>query len=148
MITLRPARPTDAGQIGQIMTEANATPAWKPGLHSEAEDIAFCGEMIDRGWVRVAEASERQIAGFIARDGDEVNVLFVRPRHQGQGIGSALLNEAKAQAARLELWTFQKNDGARRFYLRHGFREAGRGDGSGNDEGLPDIRFVWEKENE
>lgn len=146
MVRLRAARSTDAGQIGEIMTRANAAPLWKPNLHSGAEDVAFCGRMIERGWVRVAEAQERRIAGFIARDGQAVNVLFVHPRHQGRGVGTALLDDAKASADRLELWTFQKNDGARRFYLRHGFKEAGRGDGSANEEGLPDIRFVWENE--
>lgn len=145
-ITLRPACPTDAGQIGAIMTEVNAAPAWKPKLHSGAEDVAFCGDMIDRGWVRVAEMPGREIAGFIARDSHEVNVLFVRSKVQGQGIGARLLNDAKARSDRLELWTFQRNDRARRFYLRHGFSEVGRGDGSSNEEGLPDIRFVWEKE--
>jgi hypothetical protein len=38
---------------------------------------------------------------------------------------------------------FQANAGARRFYLRHGFVEAGRTDGRGNEERAPDILYVF-----
>ena len=54
-----------------------------------------------------------------------------------------LLNNAKTECDRLELWTFQANIGAQRFYMRHGFTEAERTNGAGNEEGLPDIRYVW-----
>ena len=43
----------------------------------------------------------------------------------------------------LSLYTFQVNDGARRFYERHGFVVAALGDGSDNEEGQPDIRYEW-----
>jgi hypothetical protein len=42
------------------------------------------------------------------------------------------------------LWTFQANAPARRFYERHGFGAVEFGDGSGNEEGEPDVRYVWE----
>jgi len=51
-----------------------------------------------------------------------------------------------AQARRpagLELWTFQVNDGARRFYERHGFRAVEVTDGAGNEERQPDVRYAW-----
>ena len=41
-----------------------------------------------------------------------------------------------------KLHCFQANEGARRFYERHGFRAEAFGDGSGNEEGLPDITYV------
>ena len=34
------------------------------------------------------------------------------------------------------------NSGARRFYERHGFTAAKFGDGSGNEEKLPDIQYL------
>ena len=43
----------------------------------------------------------------------------------------------------LELWTFQVNVGARRFYERHGFRAVELTDGSANEEHEPDVRYVW-----
>ena len=36
-----------------------------------------------------------------------------------------------------------RNTGARRFYERHGFVEAGRTDGRGNEEGVPDVLYVF-----
>ena len=41
-----------------------------------------------------------------------------------------------------QLWTFAANTGARRFYERHGFVATRRTDGD-NEEGAPDILYVW-----
>jgi len=46
----------------------------------------------------------------------------------------------------LQLWTFASNAGAQRFYDRHGFVETRRTDGRDNEEGLPDILYVWSGE--
>ncbi len=141
-LTFRPARPTDAGQMGDILHQFETDTPWMPKEHSGAEAISFCGTMIDRGWVMVAERAQR-IVGFLARDGHEICALYVANWAQRQRIGSALLTQAKAQVDKITLWTFQANLDAQRFYLRHGFVECGRGDGAGNSENLPDISYVW-----
>ena len=41
-----------------------------------------------------------------------------------------------------QLWTFQSNHGARRFYERHGFVAVQHTDGD-NEEGAPDVRYEW-----
>ena len=51
-----------------------------------------------------------------------------------------LLAEA-APLGVLRLWTFQRNAGARRFYERNRFIAVEFGDGSGNEEGEPDVRY-------
>lgn len=142
-VELRAARSTDAGAIGDILHAFNRDTAWMPDLHSAAETLSFCGTMIDRGWVTVAVVAG-SVRGFIARDGAEICSLYVAQGDTGQGIGRHLLEAAKRDAERLELRTFVANTGAQRFYLRHGFVEAGRGDGQRNDENLPDIAYVWE----
>jgi GNAT superfamily N-acetyltransferase len=142
MFQLRAARSTDAGKLGAMISDAVTANTWKPRLHSGAQDIAHMGDLIDRGWVTVCEQGG-QVAGFLARDRSAVQSLYVQRGAQGLGIGALLLNDAKAASGRLELWTFQANVGAQRFYLRHGFAEVERTDGSGNEEGLPDIRYVW-----
>ena len=73
-----------------------------------------------------------------------MHALYLLPEACGQGIGKALLDRAKGEAGPLELWTFQANTGAQRFYLREGFVEARRTDGAENDEGLPDIFYTWQ----
>ncbi len=128
------------------MSVAVTENSWKPRLHSGAEDIAFVGQMIDRGWITVAEDPDATpVLGFLARNGAEVNALFVETSARNRGVGRVLLDDAKEASDVLTLWTFQANQGAQRFYRREGFVEIRRGDGRDNDEGLPDILFRWQK---
>ncbi|NVK15661.1 MAG: GNAT family N-acetyltransferase [Rhodobacteraceae bacterium] len=141
-LSLRPATPLDAGAVGDILYRFQQETAWMPKLYSSAEVIFFCGVMIDRGWVTVAER-EGAILGFLARKEEEVCSLYLASGAYGQGAGKRLLDAAKAAAPRLVLNTFAANTMAQRFYLREGFAEVARGDGSGNEEGLPDITYEW-----
>lgn len=144
-VALRPARPTDAGKIGAILHQFQQAADWMPPHLSAAEYIAYCGAMIDRGWVTVAERDGR-VSGFLARDGDEICGLYVACDLRGAGVGRHLLNFAKARARWLMLNVYEANTGARRFYERHGFVETGRKDGSDIDEGLPYICYEWGRE--
>jgi len=141
---LRKARSTDAGKTGAIMSEFIDTTDWMPRIHTRAEDIGFCASMIDRGWMTIAER-DGDVVGFLARNGSKVNALYVANAAQGSGFGKALLDGAKAGREALELWTFQANAGARRFYLREGFREVRTTEGQANDEGLPDVFLQWKR---
>ena len=77
-------------------------------------------------------------------DGFELDQLYIRPGWWGRGIGSRLIEHAKAQSPDgLTLWTFQVNERARGFYAHHGFIELLRTDGSGNEERQPDVRLGW-----
>ena len=54
-----------------------------------------------------------------------------------------LMAVAKQQRADgLQLWTFEANQRARRFYERHGFVATGSTEGD-NEEGAPDVRYEW-----
>ena len=141
---LRPARTTDAGRVGAILSGFIDETPWMPRIHTRAQDVAFAGMMIDRGWVTVAQAPAG-VAGFVARNGGEIHALYVGADARGAGCGSALLQSMMEQAPALTLWSFQVNAPARAFYDKHGFREVERTDGAGNDEGLPDIRLEWQR---
>lgn len=145
MTALRMARDLDAGAVGAILSEFVDTSDWMPRIHTRAEDIAHASRMIDLGRVHVAEDNGK-VVGFCARNGDDLDALYVASEKRGQGVGAALLRHAQTVVNRLELWTFQANEGAQRFYLRHGFVELQRTDGSGNDERLPDIQYEWQRE--
>lgn len=113
-----------------------------PLLHTPEEDLFFIREiLLPNRQVTVAEA-EGRIVGFIAVTGEWVEQLYLDPAWTGQGIGSRLLAAATTGMPTVKLHCFQANTGARRFYERHGFRAEAFGDGSANEEGLPDILYV------
>lgn len=138
------ARPADAAEIGAILSDWIDETAWMPRIHKRADEQAFATDLVARGWVTVARRQGR-VVGFLARDGAEVVALYVARGARGQGVGRALLTRAKRRRHRLGLWTFQFNHAARAFYEAHGFHETVRTGGTGNDEKLPDIRYVWER---
>jgi len=85
-----------------------------------------------------------QVVGFAGISGDELTHLYVDLTDQKRGVGSSLLEHVKGlRPKRLELWVFQKNEGARRFYERHGFRLVRLTDGAGNMEQEPDALYEW-----
>lgn len=144
-VVIRPAGTAGAGRLGEILAAANAQFDWLPKLYSSAEEIMLIGDMIDRGWVRVAYMDD-VIVGWIARKGTEIHALCLRPDMQGHGIGRALMRDAQRNAKVLGLWSYQANTNATRFYEKAGFIEIERTDGAGNDARLPDIRFEWQRE--
>lgn len=101
--------------------------------------------MIDAGWVRVAYVGD-EIVGWIGRKGTEIHALCLRPDMQGKGVARALMNDAKRNAKKLGLYSYQANERATRFYEAAGFVGVEYTDGAGNDARLPDIRFEWTRE--
>ncbi|MBZ9662592.1 GNAT family N-acetyltransferase [Mesorhizobium sp. ESP-6-4] len=141
-ILLRPAIASDAAAIAKLMRASVNAFDWMPVLHTPEEDLFFIRDiLLPEQQVTVAEAAEC-IVGFIAAQGEWVEQLYLDPAWTGQGIGSRLLAQATAGIPVVKLHCFQANTGARRFYERHGFRAEALGDGSANEEGLPDILYV------
>ena len=65
--------------------------------------------------------------GIVTLWGDLIENLYVLPRHQNRGYGTRLLKFAMARCQGTPtLWILSSNQGARRLYERHGFRETGR----------------------
>jgi GNAT superfamily N-acetyltransferase len=92
----------------------------------------------------LADALGAEPAAILVIEDDLIAHLYVEPGLTGRGIGAALLDHAKREhAGGLQLWAFESNVPARRFYERHGFIEVERADGSGNEEREPDVRYVW-----
>jgi GNAT superfamily N-acetyltransferase len=73
-----------------------------------------------------------------------VRQLYTRPDRIGRGAGTRLIEAAKSSdVAALELWCFQANARARRFYEARGFHAIRFTDGAGNEERTPDVRYRW-----
>lgn len=144
VLTIRPAMKDDAAAIAAVYLASFAATYDFPMAHSAKEVRAWVRkDMLPQLDVWVADQDDR-VVGFIACSPTTVEQLYIDPEHTGGGIGSFLLRTAKDhRLGGLDLWTFQVNDGARRFYARHGFTEVELTDGSGNEEGQPDVRLVW-----
>jgi len=141
-VILRPATASDAGSIAKTMRAALSSFDWMPVLHTPDEDLAFISDhVLPHQRVFVAEA-DGVLVGFIAVRDAWVNQLYLLPAWTGKGIGQRLLTDATAGMERVKLYCFQANVGARRFYERNGFVAEAFGDGSNNEEGLPDILYV------
>jgi len=83
------------------------------------------------------------MTGFIAFREGWIDQLYVLPGAQGRGIGTSLLEIAQHAFDHLQLWTFQRNANARRFYQARGFALLRETDGSGNEEKEPDALYRW-----
>ncbi|MCH4813435.1 N-acetyltransferase [Vreelandella neptunia] len=72
----------------------------------------------------VYEADE-QIAGFYCLYGSTLAAVFVSPSLQGNGIGSALIEDAKSRRSCLQLSVYSQNAPSINFYKQHGFISLG-----------------------
>lgn len=118
--------------------------AWMPRIHDHADVERYYRDTVfPERTVFVAERDER-IAGFMALSSDHyVTALYIDTPDRGIGIGRDLLGTAKTLSPReLNLWTFEANGDAQRFYENQGFSALRRTDGD-NEESLPDILYHW-----
>jgi ribosomal protein S18 acetylase RimI-like enzyme len=146
-IRLRQATDADAADIADVfLASRNVLLPFLPVLHSDA-DV--------REWIRTVVLPEHRV--LVAQLGEEVvgmcvtasghghswiEHLYVHPEMISKRIGSTLLASALEDLPRpVRLYTFAENERARRFYEYHGFVAIQFGDGSGNEEGRPDVLF-------
>jgi GNAT superfamily N-acetyltransferase len=142
-ITIRRAVATDADETAALFTAALKSMPFFPKLHDDDEDREFVRAFVwgSETWIALVDG---RIAGLACIEGDRLDHLYVHPNHRGDGIGSMLLAHVKQQRPDgFDLWTFQANQGARRFYERHGLEAVERTDGRNNEEKLPDVRYAW-----
>ncbi|MGZ4108815.1 MAG: N-acetyltransferase family protein [Actinomycetota bacterium] len=144
-VRLRQATPEDAGEIAEVFIASFGSLTFVPRLHTDDEHRAFIANVVLRQQDVMVAEDEAGIAGFVAMaHGDLVEHLYVRPERQRRGVGTALLDEAKARMPDgFRLWVFQRNEPARRFYEANGLAVVELTDGSGNDEKTPDALYGW-----
>src|SRR6266542_3236011 len=110
---IRRATPEDAEAVGRVFVAARDEMTYVPRIPDE-DRPKLGGWIVERHEVWVAEA-EGRIVGFIGRHPGLLEHIYVDPEG-------------------FQLWVFQKNEGARRFYDRHGFMLVRLTDGAENME--------------
>jgi GNAT superfamily N-acetyltransferase len=140
------AAAADADAIAAAFSASFRLLTFLPTLHTVEEDRQFIASVILKQCdVTVAE-DDSGIVSFLARQNEEVRLLYTRPDRIGCGAGTQLIAAAQASGvAALELWCFQANVRARRFYEARGFRPIRLTDGADNEERTPDVRYRWKR---
>ena len=143
-MTLRPATSDDAPAMARILWDCfEISLPFLPQLHTPEAHVGFMNErLLPEHTVWVAEV-DGAVAGYIAFREGWIQHLFVHPQAQGRGLGPQLLAKALEDGRPKDLWTFQQNTRARRFYEARGFVAVEFTDGEGNEEKTPDVRYAW-----
>ena len=144
-ISFRRATAADAHEVATVyIASRRGAAAYLPTVGTDDEIRAFViHQMVPERETWVAEDGERIVA-VLTLHGDEVDQFYVAPGEQRRGVGDAMLAHAKRlRPAGLQLWAFQRNAPARRFYEARGFIAKKFTDGATNMEREADVLYQW-----
>jgi GNAT superfamily N-acetyltransferase len=113
------------------------------GLHTPEEDQWFFRERVFKTCEMWGAFDGAVMTAIIAFREGWIDQLYVLPEAQRRGVGKDLLQVAQNAFDRLQLWTFQRNASARRFYEGRGFALIRETDGARNEEKEPDALYLW-----
>lgn len=134
----------DLPAIARIHRAARqAAMPWLPDIHTPEEDRWFFENIVFKQDTLLVARDSGRILGFVAYKEDWLNHLYISPEHWRRGVGRRLLRAAQKASKSLQLWTFQRNGSARKFYVAHGFEDVELTDGRENEEQEPDVRMAW-----
>lgn len=139
---IRRATAADVEAMARLYERTFATLTYLPVLHTLDEHRNWLGKQVaeQETWVW----DDGAVRGFMVLTDSELMYIYLAVGFTGAGIGTKLLELAKSRRPDgFTLWTFQQNEGARRFYERHGLEAIEFGDGSGNEERVPDVKYEW-----
>ena len=141
---LRKLTPIDMDAAAVVHRAAldDALPALA-GLHTPAEDRWFFRERVFKSCELWGVFDRTELMAMIAFREGWIDHLYVLPIAQGHGVCIQLLQVAQNAFDDLQLWTFQCNLRARRFYGARGFLLLEETDGTRNEENEPDARYRW-----
>lgn len=146
---LRAATPADASALSRLGTDSFV---FKFGALYSAADLAafladyrseaaYAATLADPAWTTQVAERDGALLGYCTigsacgwpehargKRAFELKQLYLAPQATGGGIGGALVDWALAEARarggdEIQLSVFSGNDGAQRFYARHGFEK-------------------------
>ena len=126
-------------------TERQWISRWTANLQTPRPGTTTWVALIDSevlGFATAGPARENPAAGAPVRD-RELWSIYVRAGEYGSGLADRLLEAVLPGREPAELWVFEANARARRFYARHGFKPDGARHVFGPDLGhQAEIRLV------
>jgi ribosomal protein S18 acetylase RimI-like enzyme len=145
-VLLRPARTADGAAVAEVWLRSfDAALPTVRRAHPDDDVRQWIRDVVvpgDDTWVAEVDGA---VVGVLALSAGWVDQLYLDPDFRGRGIGDRFVALAQERhPAGLQLWTFQVNGPAQRFYERHGFVAVERTDGAGNMEREPDVRYRWQ----
>jgi putative acetyltransferase len=142
-VDIRPARTADHTELLRL---------WHGAVEAthhflSPADVDFYEGMVARYLpqmddLRVAVTETGALAGFIAQDDGEIQMLFVDRASHGQGIGTALLDSVAAMHPELRVDVNEDNPSGRAFYAAKGFVEVGRSELDGEGRPFPLLHLA------
>ena len=149
-LVIRRAAVDDAPDIGEVwLASWRATFDFPPSHPDDDVRRWLATELVPKHetWVAADPREDGRVVALMALSDTKVEQLYVAPEWIGLGLGRRLIALAKARRPEgLDLYCFQVNAFARRFYESHGFVPIAFGDGSGNEERQPDVLYRWRPE--
>jgi GNAT superfamily N-acetyltransferase len=146
-LEIRRATAADATALGDVWLSSWRATFPFPPAHPDDDVRRWLGDELlpnTETWVAADPSASGRVVALLALSDATVEQLYVAPDWIGRGVGRRLIDLAKRRRPDgLELYCFQANANARRFYERHGFAPVTFGDGSGNEERQPDVLYRW-----
>jgi GNAT superfamily N-acetyltransferase len=142
---LRRGESSDTEELARIKHACYSRMPYLPPIPTLEEYRVFVSTiLLPNQEVWVAEGEDGRVLGWASLTEGSLEHLYVDPDVQNRGLGTELLAAVTERMPEgFSLWTFQKNEGARRFYERHGLHAVEFTDGQGNMEREPDVRYEW-----
>lgn len=113
------------------------------------EDIAYLRPLVAKDALPKVELygvknQHGKILGFLGTSHTEIEMLFVDPKHFGEGIGTALLEQATKNMGLTKVSVNEQNPNALSFYQNRGFVVTSRSelDGQGRPFPILDLTLV------
>ena len=125
-------------------SSVQATHHFLPEAHIAELKPLILDHYFDAVNLRCVKADDQTISGFIGVASNNIEMLFVSPRHFGRGIGRTLITYAIQHLAATKVDVNEQNPEAIKFYHRMGFVSVGRSDLDGQGNPFPLIHMRLE----
>lgn len=143
---LRPVRSTESDEVAALLWRVRRQNVGSipSAVHPLSSMRVWVSQvLLPQHEVWVAEQAGGLVGVLVLARPDWIEHLYVDATATGQGLGARFVRLAKSElAGQVQLWTFQTNTAARRFYERHGFVAVQETEGD-NEEGEPDVRYLF-----